>query len=172
VSPARKLGLPAFSSAAILLTLLVANAAGCTSDSSPPAGVAGSPAATSAAPISNRDQVCEAVIRWAGRTSYDATRTVVLDFLSVHGDPGRFSVREKLAIRRAYFAFQEKGYRSIAATATEPKLSAALHAFADGWAGFAKNPSVDSKLWEQPDRTALNKYSPWRVIGVPDPAVS
>jgi hypothetical protein len=162
----------AFSRAAILLTLLAATAAACTSDSSRPAGVAGRPAATSAAPINNGDQVCEAVIRWAARTSYDQTRSVVRDYLRVHGDQGQFSVRERLAIRRAYFAFQETGYRSIAATATEPKLRAALHEFADGWAGFAKNPSVDSKLWEQPDRTALNKYCTWRVIGIPDPARS
>jgi hypothetical protein len=160
---------PAFSRAAILLTLLVATTAGCTGDSSPPAGVAGSPAATSAAPISNRDQVCAAVMKWAGRTSYDTTRTVVLDYLRVHGEPGRFSVREKLAIRRAYFAFQEKGYRSIAATATDPKFGAALHAFADGWAGLAKNPGVDGEPWEQPDRTALNKYCTWRVVRVPEP---
>lgn len=155
---------------AFLLASLVAGAAGCANDSGPPINIADSPPAASTTPSANRDQPCEAVFEWEGITSYDFSKPAVRDFYRRRDNPDQFSVQQQIAIRRAYFTFQEKGYRSLAATASGTQLRTALQSFADGWAELAQDTSVDGPPSDQPDRTELNAHCPRRLIGVATPA--
>ena len=133
---------------AVLAAALVISSGAC---GGPPSVTAPdrSPAAPATGAADNA-AVCEGVYRFAMAKADEGDPTVA-GFLDLLINTEKYPADRRIAIRKAFYTQQAKAVQPLAAEATDPKLRAALQAYADGWAERAAVQSAAGPQSVQPD---------------------
>jgi hypothetical protein len=102
-----------------------------------------SPSAPAVSAADNNSAVCEGVYTFA-MAKADTNDPTVTAFLDLLTNTAKYPTDRQIAIQHAFYTKQEEAVQPLAAEATDPKLRAALQAYADGWADLA---AVQSPAW-------------------------
>ena len=154
-----------------LIILVAVSAAGCSGTpngaaptKAAPTEAAPTAASATAAPPGSKDEICRV---WIRKAFGDPGEPAVRHFGNLVSNPAQYPVPQRIAIRKAFYALQEREIRSLAALATDAPLQAALRRFADGWAALGRDTSADGPPIVVPDMTAVRKACGGRTVGVP-----
>ncbi|MBL7258547.1 hypothetical protein [Paractinoplanes lichenicola] len=138
-----------------VLLVIGVSAGACADRNDAAASRTSAPAPNSSPAARTPDDPCDGFVAWVLQYPGDRSQAAVSEYERMTQNPDGYSVRQRIALRQAFYGHHETLIRNLAGTADYPPVRKAFLSFADGLAAYASNATEAGPPNVMPDRDPI-----------------